>query len=509
MAKKQTLRDVNAAYRVLAEGLALHAREPNIHAYQPHAKQIAFHKSEADLRLFLGGNRSGKTHGGVAEDIWWATGRHPYIKTPPPPTRGRVVTVNVVEGLLQILLPKFKQLLAPSDLINGSWEDSFHKTERILTLDNNSTIAFMTYEMDVEKFAGTSLHYTHYDEEAPKSIWGEAQARMVDTNGRSWMTMTPVNGMTWVFDEIYEPFLEGKLDDTFIVEVDMYENPYLNVDAIAKYLNTLDHDERLAREKGRFVQMSGKVFKSFSKETHVIPYVDPKTLIRAGWQIYFSLDHGWNNPTAALWHAVSPQDEVITFGEHYASEMTIAQHAQVIHAKEREWGIAGDIYMRTGDPAMKQTSAHTGTSVIQEYAKHDIFLGVENVPRQVEIGIARMQQYFFLPEEGGRPAWQICESCPNLANELGKLRWKTYSSKKMQYDSNKFEQVHKKDDHAFDSARYFATFLPELAPEALAPMPGAKPNVNRNYGEMLAEAIDAQQQVETGWTVVEDFTYTD
>jgi hypothetical protein len=45
---------------------------------------------------------------------------------------------------------------------------------------------------------------------------------------------------------------------------------------------------------------------------------------------------------------------------------------------------------------------------------------------------------------------------------MKKLRWGSYSSDKMAYDMNKQEVVHKKDDHAFDSARYFATTRPDL-----------------------------------------------
>lgn len=494
------------AFRALADGIALQARAPNLLAYEPHDKQATFHSDDSDLRLFLGGNRSGKTHAGVVEDIWWLTGKHRYFSTPPPPVRGRLITVNLNEGLMQTILPKVKQLILPSDLINGSWEDSFNKTERMLTLENDSTLSFMTYEMDPEKFSGTSLHFTHYDEEPPKPIFNEAQARLVDTNGKAWMTMTPVDGMTWVFFDVYEPYVLGtNVANRLIIEVDMQENPHLAPEAIEKYLSNLDPEERKAREHGTFVALSGKVFKNFAKSSHVCESVDPKVLLRAGWALYNSIDHGWNNPTAVLWHAVSPTDEVITFGEHYRSEMTIAEHAAVIHQKEREWGISGQLFMRTGDPAMKQTSAHTGTSVIEEYSKHGVYIGVESVPRSVEIGIARMQQYFRV-RDNGTPKWQIADSCPNLINELLKLRWKTYTSKKTAYDNNKLEQVHKKDDHAFDSARYFATFLPELAPEAPVTPPGNLSidgvNANWSYAELLNKSYDAMVE-NNGWEIVE------
>ena len=60
--------------------------------------------------------------------------------------------------------------------------------------------------------------------------------------------------------------------------------------------------------------------------------------------------------------------------------------------------------------------------------------------------------------------WVISRNCPNFIREMKKLRWGTYSSDKMAYEMNKQEVVHKKDDHAFDSARYFATTRPDLKP---------------------------------------------
>lgn len=500
---------VEDAFRVLGEGLLQQVREPNIYAYKPHPKQLVFHQSHAKVRLFLGGNRSGKTQASVVEDIWYLTNTHPYKKTPEGKIRGRVVAVDILQGVNQIILPKVSQLLPPSQLINGSWEDSYNKSERQLTLVNGSTCEFLSYEMDLEKFAGTSRHFIHFDEEPPKSIYNECGARVIDTDGDMWISETPVEGMTWVYEDLYEPWQNGDkpASELFVVEVDMAENPYLSEAAITRFLSGLEDDERAAREHGHFVQMSGFVFKSFKPETHVIDPVAPKELLQKGWEIYNSIDHGWNNPTAVLWHAVSPQDQVITFGEHYVSEMTIEEHAKVIHAKEAEWGLTGKLHLRTGDPAMEQHSGITGTSIKEEYAKHGIYIYTDSVPRGaagVQIGIARMQQYFKLKDD--KPAWQITEDCANFIKELRKLRWKTYASKKARDENNRQEQVHKKDDHAFDSARYFSTFLPELAP---APLPDAftPEDPYLRYDRALAEDLERARAKsdEIKWTVLENF----
>ena len=57
--------------------------------YQPHAGQLAFHKSRAIIRMLITGNRYGKTTASVIEAIWLALGTHPYHKITVP-NRGKM-----------------------------------------------------------------------------------------------------------------------------------------------------------------------------------------------------------------------------------------------------------------------------------------------------------------------------------------------------------------------------------------------------------------------------------
>lgn len=173
-----------------------------------------------------------------------------------------------------------------------------------------------------------------------------------------------------------------------------------------------------------------------------------------------SIDHGWNNPTAILWHAVAPNGDIVTFAESYKGETTVAEHAATIHEREKAWGKEADV--RTGDPALKQTSGITGTSVLQAYAELGVYINVEGVPRNVMIGVEKMQSYMRV-RPNGTPTWTVTENCVNLIRELKKLRWATYSSDKQAYSMNKQEEIHKKDDHASDSLRYFMTLMPDLS----------------------------------------------
>jgi len=73
----------------------------------------------------------------------------------------------------KIILPLYKQWLPKTYLINGSWEQSYSRERHVLTLNNGSFVEFMSQDQDLDKFAGSSRHFVHFDEECPKSVFQE------------------------------------------------------------------------------------------------------------------------------------------------------------------------------------------------------------------------------------------------------------------------------------------------------------------------------------------------
>lgn len=445
MSRKKDL-DFQDLGQLLSDGLTKAALRPDANGYIPHAKQEIFHASEAQGKLYIGGNRSGKSVGGVVEDIWWLTGRHQFRRTPPPPIRGRLVCVDFPNGWEKIIKPILAQWIPPSELIDGSWESSWAARERKLTLNNGSFLEIMSYEQDTDNFAGASRHFVHFDEEPPKVIWTENRMRLIDTAGSWWITMTPVEGMTWVYDDLYEK------EACEIIEVDISENPYLSSVEIETALTGLDDQELAARKSGKFQQIGGLVFKKFDTSKHVI---SPIRKFPRECTIVKSIDHGYNNPTSVHWHLVTPDGTAVTFREHYRSEWTINQHAARI--KQLEENVPFSPIRAYCDPAMKQRNALNGNSIITEYRR----LGIPLIPsnNDVQAGLARMMGYL------NHNKWFITEDCPNLIRELRRYRWKTRESKKLQEKHGNYDEPHKKDDHAVDDCRYFFMSRPELAPE--------------------------------------------
>ena len=447
----------------LGEELRRQAVRPNINGYVPHAKQVDFHSSPARTRLYVGGNRSGKSFGGIAETCYWLKKEHPYRElpiSPYEPTRGRLVAVDFLNGVDRILLPLLKQLIPPSFLIDGAWESSYHRASHTLTLNNDSFVEFLSYEQDLDKFAGTSRHFIGYDEEPPESIYTENRARLIDTGGHEWLTMTPVEGMSWVYDKFYLPGTEGKDPKIHVTEIEATDNPYISKEEIDDFLESIDDDEeREARKSGRFIEMSGLIYKSFDPNSggkHVLPYnglIVPQQV-----PVGLSLDHGYNNPTAVLWHAMFPDGLIITFHEHYLSGEIVSSHARHILEYNRKASLYPQMWI--ADPSIRNTDPISGTSIQQEYSKYGINWTLAN--NDVKAGIARVNAYLRPRGAAKRASWMITQDCKNTIKEMRRYKWKTYSSKKLNSKYNLMEEPHKKDDHACDSLRYFIMSRPDL-----------------------------------------------
>lgn len=434
----------------LATKLRSAALHPNLNGYKPHDKQIDFHAKRAHGRLFLGGNRSGKTVGGAVEACWWLTGRHPYIETPPPPVRGRCISVDFLNGVEKIVRPEIARWLPASELRGGSWSNAYNKELRTLFLENGSFLEFMSYDQELDKFAGTSRHFVWFDEEPPQEIFIENKMRLLDTGGAWWVTMTPVEGMTWIYDDVYMAAQTN--DNIHVVEVDMAENIYLNHEEVDAMLVGLSADERKARKEGKFVQIGGLIFKEFGEANIIDPIIPPRD-----WLHVASLDHGYNNPTAWLWAAVDKDGRIVVYDEHYESGQVISYHAQKVHQinalHERE------IAYYVGDPSIRNSDPITGTSVLIEYIESGIPLILGN--NDVRAGIDKVAKHIRNPETG-KPRLFITKNCVNLIHELQRYRWGTWATKKMQNQKNKKEEPHKKHDHAVDALRYLISSRPAV-----------------------------------------------
>lgn len=441
-----------------SEKLKAASRRPTIYGYRPHPKQQIFHESGKRGRIFIGGNRSGKTVAGSIEIVRAALGFDPYGKFPPPPLRLRACTVDQKRGIYQIILPELAKWIPTSALIDRSFEKSWDKENQTLYLANGSFIEILTYEQDVEKHAGTSRHAIWFDEEPPEEIYRENQGRLIDTNGTWWMTMTPVEGLEFIF-ELYEAVVNRGEDlNILVVQVDSYDNPYISAAAVEAATLDMTPEQRAARTKGMFAQLGGKIYTNFTWKN-----IKPEFEIPRNWIRIEGMDHGLRNQTSWLFCAIDPKtNNIYIYDEEYEAGLTIDKWAKRIHDKERKVGLP--LY-RVGDPSIKQKNAVTGTSIAYEYSSRGLPIVLGN--NDVNAGIGKVATLFGESEEEAQLF--ITENCVQLVAHLKAYRWQDWHTPKLRATRNKKEEPIKKDDHDVDALRYIVAMWLEYRDEPPLP----------------------------------------
>lgn len=479
-----------------ADRLEAQAHRPNLNRITPLAKQELFLKTQVRNRILFGGNRGGKTFGGVLDDCLLLIRRHPYRNHlyADRPRRIRFIGVDFDRGILQGAIPYFQQFLPPSTLINGSWEDSYSKTERLLTLADGSTASFMSYEQDPNKFQIVSLDHIHFDEEPPEAIFRESVMRLLDTGGSWTISETPVQQLEWIHDDLMARSLppegDGTRDDIEVFRLDTRENTHLDPEEVLRLEASLSEEEKLIRLEGRYPG-GDLVFPEFQpRYPHVIE-LDTWMPHGPGWRIYCSMDYGYANPTAWLWTAVHEDGSIVTFRCLYAARVSVEEWANLVKAVNRsiaeqlgyprDWEPAAYL----GDPSIASTSALTavsGTTIQQEYAMRGIPIGTGGIvaarAANQNIGLQKIHAYLRnRPAElrsvatghYGMPWWQITRNCSALIDELRRAR-KPRQTLKAKDEKNPSEQIRDKDNHAIDAIKYLFMASHDLRPQSLREM---------------------------------------
>ena len=443
-------------------------RDDKLKYYKPHARQLLFHQSPSRNRWALGGNRTGKTEVGAVECVYLARGCHPY----------RRVT-HAMNGWVVSLSNEVQRDVAQKKLlsyINPSWIRSIRMREgradnlaggvidmiEIESLCGGvSTIGFKTCAQGREKFQGVSLDFVWFDEEPPEDIYQECLMRVLDSGGCLFGTMTPLKGLTWVYETIY---LNVNNDpDVWVVTMSWRDNPYLSADEIKRMEHSLPPDELEARRDGRFISVNGLVYGEFDERIHVIEPFD----IPSDWQECLSIDPGLSNPLSCHWYAVDHEGCVYVVAEHYCANKPIDAHMREIDRISRELGWKRDASGRLNalmDAAANQRTLQSEKSVAELFREQGLNVNTR-VNKSKWAGIQRVKQALEKkphwdterwPE--GKPGLLIFSNCPMMIREMKQYRWKEDE-----------EEPIKCNDHAMDELRYFIMSRPD--PHVMPHMP--------------------------------------
>ena len=421
----------------------------NYNKNKVHRKQMAFHKCNKRNRWVFGGNRSGKSQCGAVEAVWLARGIHPYKQN------------KTCDGWVVSLSQQVQRDVAQSKILyylNPDWiVDIIMLTGRKDSAQNGvidyilvrnifgeiSKIGFKTCDQGREKFQGTSLDWVWFDEEPPFDIYLECRMRVLDRQGMIFGTMTPLKGLTWVYDKIY--LNENNDPQVWFIEMEWADNPYLSKAEIDSLTSTLSADELESRRFGKFMAKGGLVYSEFDANIHVIePFTVPKE-----WYDNISIDPGLHNPLSAHWYAVDFDGNIYVIAEHYMAEQTIEFHANAIIEKCRalDWKTGFDgKYSALIDSAANQKTLASPKSVSELFLDYGINVNT-NVNKDLFSGISRVKSY--LKNAKGEAKLFIFSTCVNMIREIKGYWW------------GNADVPIKKDDHAMDELRYYIMSRPE------------------------------------------------
>lgn len=414
-----------------------------------HQKQLDFHKSQKRNRWVFGGNRTGKTECGAVETIWISLGIHPYRKNKEK-TEGWVVSLSnrVQKEVAQSKILKYLPRNSILEIIMNEGKKNFPENGIIECIvvknafGNTSKIWFKSCEEGREKFQGTSLDFVWFDEEPPEEIYTECKMRVLDKKGDIFGTMTPLKGLTYIYDEIY---INEKNDPEIYYEFISWEdNPFLDKDEIERLSSTLSGDELENRKYGRFSFInSGLVYPEFDVNVNVLsPFKIP-----TDWQDKISIDPGLTNPLSCHFYAKDYDGNIYVVAEHFEDNKTVEYHADKIIkiAEELGWKkLKNGMLEALIDSAAKQRTLSSQKNLVDLFYENGIIVN-PNVNKDVFTGISKVKSY--LKNVNGKSRLFIFSNCTNLIRELKTYRW----------GSN--ELPVKRDDHCLDELRYYIMSL--------------------------------------------------
>lgn len=353
-------------------------------------------------RLFMAGNRVGKSVSGSVESSCHATGLYPTWwegKTFNYPTNGWAVgdTAQTTRDTCQ------KELLgSPGALGTGTiprelilevkpMKGTPNAYEQALikhVSGGTSTITFKSYAQEVRKFYGTAQDWVWLDEEVPEIIYNECLIRTMTTGGILYVTFTPLHGLTPFIVNFMKnatylagamPIIAGGTTDfeetdffvtkqkseilastknisgRAVVQAGWSDAPWLGEEVIERMKANTPPHLLDARMKGYPTMGSGNVYPIPLELVQCAPFEIP-----ASWKRMYALDVGWNR-TAAVWAAIDPADGTIyLYSEYYVGESRPEMHAAAI--RSRGENIRGVI-----DPASRGRGQKDGEQLLVNY----------------------------------------------------------------------------------------------------------------------------------------------
>jgi hypothetical protein len=460
----------------------------------PTGNQLAFHESQAAIRLVFGGNQSGKSKAVAHEISWWLTDSHPYQVTPTP---CRIYVLSASYRTIQEGVYRHLKEITPEWMIEdvgpniAGWQ-----LPSFILMKTGTRVDFLSGEGREDarrKVQAAEIDFAVVDEEIDETIWTELQARRLAREGRVVVAATLVRSEPWCLD--LEDRGETGDENIHITRLSTYrarDRGHVSANVVKEMEDYLTEQERQVRLAGQSRRFEGLVYPAFSRAHVCEPFDIPKE-----WTRYCALDPGWR-VFGVLWVAVAPDGKYVIYRQHYVTAKHYKEIAAAIYAAEGyqripdsdRWApgpAAEQIQIRWIDPSAyghhETGELRIGSLLAMDPynlycapARNDVEAGIEMCARSLMEGI------------DGVPKCRVFSTCVDFLREIrGYRRAKDNAA----HDKNERKDAPiKRADHLLDCWRYL-----ELGGLHYIPEPDPRFRPRTDHGSRLPFKVQPTMQV--------------
>ena len=372
-----------------------------------HKGQSKAWKSKARFVAMIAGTGGGKSWFGP---IWL------YREIQANPKGSFLVVSPTYQMFQRIVLPRAEEFF---DAVTGG---EYKAGERAYYLPTGGVVYFGSAD-NPNSLEGVHVRGAWMDEagQMRREAWDVVQRRVGLYRGRVLITTTPYN-FGWLKTEVYDRWKDG--DPNYdVIQFASTANPHYTEEEFERAKKALPEWKFKMFYLGQFARPAGLVYQDFDPERHVIePFEIPST-----WRRVIGVDFGYNNPTAAVWLAISPEGVIYVYREYYKrgklpeesgmdiKQLSRGEHIQIMACDPSE-PAAIERFRRLDMPARA--------------ADNSVMEGIETVISAIRAG-----------------RFYVFRNLPNLLDEIEQYRWKE------KQDDIKDEPV-KEYDHLMDALRY-------------------------------------------------------
>ncbi len=339
-----------ARYAALLKEERLRGSRRQLSRYGPYEKQKDFHAAGRSFRerLLIAGNQLGKTYAGGAEVAMHATGEYPdwwegkrFDKAPLIWT-GSETNETSKEIIQKILLGTSEPNMELEEFGTGSipGEKIIKVTTRqagvkgvvdeilVKHPKGTSRFALKTYEQGRAKWQGASVDLVWFDEEPDSDIYSEGVTRTNATNGITFLTFTPLKGMSETVKRFLQPDPGDRPRHTTTMTI--YDAGHYTETEREGIISSYPEHERDTRAYGVPMMGEGLVWPVADKDIVIDPIPIP-----THWARIAGCDFGIDHPAAGAWLAHDRDTDTVYLYDCYKkSDQGVAYHAQAFKSRD-------------------------------------------------------------------------------------------------------------------------------------------------------------------------------